>query len=144
MVSDPSNKKELKYENAKLRGLTLLFEDKQLEKKWNKANAPKTRSMTVRYLFSSALFQGVFMASDILESRKIPLVAEALFVRGMVRLALGGLPIIICLFVATGFVIPTQSALFLTNLLYGVPTLAMHYTTRVNPSHWDSLYVNKC
>ena len=138
---DSSNKKELRLEESKIRALTLLFEDKETELKWNYTHTRRLKHMTTRYLFAAALFQVIFTWSDVLESRHSEALRETLFLKSIIRLVLGMVPLLFCFLVATGFVVPTQMSVYISNLLYGIPTLACHFLSRVSNSHWDSLYL---
>ncbi len=60
----------LREENASIRGLTLLFENKGHERRWNTENAERMRSISVRYLFAASVFQALFVWSDVLEQRR--------------------------------------------------------------------------
>lgn len=136
MSSSASHKKDLQIEDIHIRGFTLLFSDSNIESKWNHESLPRQAAMTTRYMFASALFQGLFYISDIVEVNN-----QWHFPLGLVRLLLGILPLIICFFVKTGLLIPGQLLIMVMNLLYGLPTLAIFYLGRSEASHWDSLYL---
>ena len=58
--------KALRFDTAKIRALSLLFENKALEDRWDSSHKSRLQAMTVRYLFASGLFQGMFLWSDVL------------------------------------------------------------------------------
>ncbi len=136
MPSSASHKKDLQIEDIHIRGFTLLFSDSNIESKWNHESLPRQAAMTTRYMFASALFQGLFYISDVLEANN-----SWHFPLGLVRLLLGILPLMVCFLVKTGLLIPGQLLIMIMNLLYGLPTLAIFYLGRSEASHWDSLYL---
>ena len=136
MPLSASHKKDLQIEDIHIRGLTLLFSDSNIESKWNHESLPRQAAMTTRYMFASALFQGLFYVSDVLEVSN-----PWHFPLGLVRLLLGILPLMVCFLVKTGLLIPSQLFIMIMNLLYGLPTLAIFYLGRSEASHWDSLYL---
>lgn len=147
LSTDDTNKKELKQETADMRGFTLMFEDTNMELKWNMAHLDRHIAITTRYLFWASFFQGLFFWGDVLENygdRKEDsqaLMSSYLFHLGLIRLLLGIFPLISCFLVSTGLLIPTQMTVFWMNLCYGVPSLAIFYLLRPSPSHWDSLFM---
>lgn len=48
----------LRTERARIGGFTLMFEDHEMEKKWNMAHLKRNVGITTRYLFVATLFQG--------------------------------------------------------------------------------------
>lgn len=141
MSSSSGNQKALRFDTAKIRALSLLFENKALEDRWDSSHKSRLRAMTVRYLFASGLFQGMFLWSDVLESHNDQELTEGLFLKSMIRLVLGGVPLILCFIYAIGVASPSQMTVFIANLLYGIPTLALYFLSRRVHSHWDSLFL---
>ena len=133
--------KVLKFDSARIQGLTLLFENKGLEDRWNESHKGRLKALTTRYLFLSGLFQGLFLWSDQIEARSDQALQEVLFLHSMIRLALGGGPLIFCFIYAIGIFVPSQFVVLLTNLLYGMPTLALYILSRRTHCHWDSLFL---
>ena len=66
---DRDDEKGEVIETSQIRGLTLLFENKSLEKKWNKYNETRTKGLAMRYMFFCFVFQAIFYWSDNLELR---------------------------------------------------------------------------
>ena len=133
--------KKLKFSTAKIRALTLLFENTELEDRWNVSHKRRLKALSTRYLFLSGLFQGLFLWSDQIEGRSDPALQEVLWLHAIIRLALGGGPLIFCFLYAVGIFEPSQFVVLLTNLLYGMPTLALHILSRRTHCHWDSLFL---
>jgi len=133
---------EVKVEKQGIRGLTLLFENKEMERKWSLLHMSQTRNMTMRSLVGSSLFQAVFFWSDVLESQRFEKLEIGMFMTGTVRLALGLSSLLLCFFVALRLIQPTQMTLYLANMLYAVPTLLIFYSNRPEHTHWDSLYLS--
>lgn len=131
------NKKDLKQEVADIRGLTLLFENSEFERKWNQTHLKRLVDMTTRYLFACCVFQFIFFWSDLIEFSQ----SESLWHLGMIRFILGIMPLVCCFLVAAGFVVPSQMSVWTINILYGLPSLALFYLSREKSSHWDSLFV---
>jgi hypothetical protein len=145
-MKDPhktKNDKKLRFDTAKIRSTTLLFENKALEERWDMDIGHKARlkSMTVRYLFASGLFQAMFLWSDVIESKNDPVMTEGLFLKAMIRLGLGVTPLILCFIIAVGLVSPSQLTVMGANLLYGIPTLVIYIMSRRTHCHWDSLFL---
>lgn len=139
--SGGSHDAEVRVEKQGIRGLTLLFENKEMERKWNVLHMSSTRNITLRYLMGIALFQAVFFWSDVLESQHSEKLQNAMFISSSIRLALGLGSLLLCFFVGVRIVQPTQMTLYLANITYGVPTLLMFYSNRPHYTHWDSLYL---
>ncbi len=132
----------VKIEKQGIRSLTLLFENKDTERKWHQVQMSRTRNITTRYLLFSALFQAVFYWSDVLESKRSDILQKKLFFSGMIRLALGLASLILCMLIGLRFVQPTQTTLYLVNITYSIPTLLLFCGNRQKASHWDSLYLS--
>ena len=132
------SKKELKQEIADIRGFTLMFENDNMEMKWNLMHLERHIGITTRYLFAASVFQGLFYWSDCLESYGN---STYLFQLGCLRLLLGGLTLLGCFLVSTGLIVPTQMAVFWINMCYGFPSLAIFYLARPNASVFDSLFL---
>ena len=132
------SKKELKQEIADIRGFTLMFENDNMEMKWNLMHIERHIGITTRYLFAASVFQGLFYWSDCLESHGD---STYLFQLGCLRLLLGGFTLLGCFLVSTGLIVPTQMAVFWINMFYGFPSLAIFYLARPNASVFDSLYL---
>lgn len=136
--SSGDNKKELKNEINNIRGFTLIFENENMEMKWNLMHLERQIGITTRYLFAASFFQGLFYWSDCLEGQGDSIY---LFHLGCVRLLLGGFTLFSCFLVSTGLIIPHQITVFWINMCYGLPSLAIFYLARPSASVFDSLFL---
>ena len=132
------SKKELKQEVADIRGFTLIFENDNMEMKWNLMHLERHIGITTRFLFAASVFQGLFYWSDCLENHADP---TYLFKLGCLRLLLGGFTLLGCFLVSTGLIVPTQMGVFWVNMFYGFPSLAIFYMARPTASVFDSLFL---
>jgi len=139
-VVPQSNKKDCVVETADIGGLTLMFQDRTTELKWQQNQMKRNFGISQRFLFFSAIFQGLFFWSDILEQNESGNRSHALELCCM-RILLGGLSLICCFLVSTGLLLPTQMMVFWINICYGIPTLLIFFLSRQHMSHWDSLYI---
>jgi hypothetical protein len=135
MISSSSDKKDLKNEITEIRILTLFFSDPTVEARWNRLHLKRHLAISTRFFFVAALFQGLFFWSDYLEKQ------NNIFQLLIIRLFLGGISLLGSFLVATGLVIPTQGAILLINLTYGLPSMAIYLLTRRVYNHWQSLYL---
>ena len=126
-------------EKEDIGGITLMFTDSDKEIKWQLNQLKRNFGISQRFLFFSALFQGIFYWSDVLEND--PQENVQLFHLLCLRLLLGTLPLLSCFLVSTGLLLPTQMTIFWVNICYGLPTLAIFYLSRKYSTHWDSLYI---
>lgn len=133
--SEVADKKDLRNEVTEIGVFTLFFSNAALEDKWNREHLKRVIAITTRFLFLAAIFQGLFFWSDVIEKQ------EHLFLLGILRLMLGGFTLLICFFVATGLLVPTQGIILIINLTYGLPSMAIYLLTRKSYSHWHSLYL---
>ena len=131
------NKKELRQEESRIGLFTLMFVDSDMERIWTRQHLPRHIAITTRYLFAASVFQGLFYWSDLLELDH----DDSIHNIGLIRFALGGIPLLCCFLVATGLMVPTQMMIMWCNVLYGIPSLALFYWGRTKPSHWDSLFM---
>lgn len=137
-VNSSNDKKELRQEESQIGLFTLMFGDSDMERIWSIQHLPRHIAITTRYLFAASVFQGLFYWSDILE---LDTNHDSINNIGLIRFALGGIPLLCCFLVATGLVVPTQMTIMWINVLYGIPSLALFYWGRSKPSHWDSLFM---
>lgn len=133
--SIPEDKKDLRNEISEIGYFTLFFSDPLMEERWNRAHLKRHISITTRFLFIAAVFQGLFLWSDVIEKQ------DHLFHLAIIRLMIGGFTLLGSFLVATGLLIPSQSAVLLINLCYGLPSMSLFYLTRRSFSHWQSLYL---
>ena len=133
-----SSKKDLTMEKQTIGAFTLIFQDPNTELKWQQTNLIRQIRLTQRLLFVSALFQGLFHWSYLLESEgedeyhifflSLRLLIALIFVFGS-------------FLIGTGLLNPNQVLLFWAQILYGGPTIGIYCWTRVRPSQWDFLFL---
>lgn len=138
-VQNVTRVKEQVVERTAIGGLTLMFQDRDIEVQWQQHQLKRNFGISQRFLFFSALFQGLFFWSDVLEQEELS--GETKLRLCCLRLILGGFSLLCCFLVSTGLLLPTQMTIFWANVCYGLPTLAIYYLTRKDLSHWDSLYI---
>jgi hypothetical protein len=63
----PLSKKDITLEEQTLGGFTLIFQDPNMESKWQSCHLLRQTRLTQRLLFFSALFQGLFYCSDVID-----------------------------------------------------------------------------
>jgi hypothetical protein len=102
-----NNKKDCIVETADIGGLTLMFQDRPVELKWQQNQMKRNFGISQRFLFFSAIFQGLFFWSDIIEQQETKNHSYALQLCCM-RILLGGLSLLCCFLVSTGLLLPTQ------------------------------------
>ena len=107
-------KKDITYERADIAGFTLLFQDRDTERKWRYYCLGKHTQMTGRFLFMSGMYQALFFMADINDNN------NSIFFKGCWRLACGLCALTLCFLVATSLVSPSQIMLFYVQLLYGI------------------------
>lgn len=134
-VPEFNDKKDLRNEIKEIGVFTLFFSDSHVEARWNRLHLKRHLSITTRFLFVAALFQGLFFWSDCIERQ------PHLFNLAIIRICIGGLSLLGSFLVASGLLVPTQGAMLMMNLTYGLPTMAVFYLTRKTLSHWHSLYL---
>ena len=132
--------KSIVVEKADIGGLTLMFQDRMVEISWQQNQLKRNFGLSVRFLFFSSMFQGLFFWSDLIEQTNIGNESFQLHFL-CVRLVLGGISLLSCFLVSTGLLLPTQMNIFWVNLAYALPSIAIYYLTREKLSHWDSLYI---
>lgn len=142
---DDSNKKEIRQETADIRGFTLMFDDADVETKWNLSHLDRQRAITSRYLLCASIFQGLFFWSDLIEHqaslKNNTGMNGSIIQMAYIRVVLGTLPLVACFLVSTGLLVPSQINIFWINICYGIPSLAIKYLMSPLPSHWDSLFL---
>lgn len=115
-------KKDILFEEQTIGGFTLIFQDPNMEIKWQTTHLLRQTRLTQRLLFFSSLFQGLFYCSDYIDSPK-----EYLLLFGSIRLLISLLFLLGSFLVAIGILQPKQRTLCWCQLIYGCPTLAIYF-----------------
>lgn len=146
-TSSPSKyleKKDISFEEQTLGGFTLIFQDPNMELKWQSSHLLRQTRLTQRLLFISALYQGLFYWSDLIDCEEFSSHQHwqsYFFLFSSMRLFIGVLFILASFCVAMGVLSPKQRTLCFFQLIYGCPTLAIYYFTRTKNSQWDYLFL---
>ncbi len=135
MIPKDSLKKDPILETTEIRGLTLMFDNPSKELKWQATQLKRNVGLTQRFLFFSAIFQGIFYWSDVIENIN-DVNTQSLSHLLYLRIILVILPLSACFLVSTGLLVPTQTIIFWITMCYGLPTLAIFYLSRKVLSHW--------
>jgi hypothetical protein len=154
-------KKDISFEEQTLGGFTLIFQDPNMETKWQSCHLLRQTRLAQRLLFFSGLYQGLFYCSDLIDSQELmnassstssdpsspsPHLLSAhwtsyFFLFTSMRLFIGVLFVLASFFVSIGLLIPKQSTLCCFQLIYGLPTITIFYLTRSKNTQWDYLFL---
>ena len=95
---DEEKSNRIRFERTGIVGLTLMFEERAIEKHWQAHQLKRNFGISVRFLFFASLFQGLFVWSDVLEQQGelfgTPMEIHLL----CMRILLGGFSLLSCFF----------------------------------------------
>jgi uncharacterized membrane protein YgcG len=136
-----SNKKDIMLEEQTIGAFTLIFQDPNTEARWQSTNLIRQIRLTQRLLFISALFQGLFYWSDVVQREKEGGTDEHFVLFLSLRLLIGLVFVFGSFLIGTGLVLPNQVLLFWAQIFYGGPSIAIYCWTRTKSSQWDFLFL---